>query len=137
MDRCKLLETICGKNNIQDTFEFIEDILLATEQIQDLLGEINHGKNRLELYFIPLQDSEHKRKLAFQKGKIRRNKLRLYAIKIDDDCYVITGGAIKMSQKMDEHADTANELHKLKTARVYLNANGVFDQDSFYELLSE
>jgi hypothetical protein len=43
--------------------------------------------------------------------------LRLYALKIDKDCFVITGGAIKVSQKMQE--------------------NGVFDSESFFELLSE
>lgn len=72
--------------------------------------------------------------LSLQKGKIKRNQLRLYAIKIDDDCFVITGGAIKMSQKMDEHEDTALELVKLNNARIYLNSKDVFNQDSFFEL---
>ena len=42
-----------------------------------------------------------------------------------------------MSQKMSGHPDTANELIKLNNARNYLNENGVFDEDSFFELLSE
>lgn len=42
-----------------------------------------------------------------------------------------------MSQKMEKHPDTANELKKLINARNYLNQNGVFDEDSFFELLSE
>lgn len=75
--------------------------------------------------------------MAFHKGKIKKNRLRFYAIKLDANCFVITGGAIKMSQKMQDHPDTNNELIKLKKARAYLNINGVFDEDSFYELLIE
>jgi len=59
------------------------------------------------------------------------------ALKIDDDCYLITGGAIKMSQKMGDHPDTAKELVKLQNARSYLNQNDVFDQDSFLELINQ
>jgi hypothetical protein len=33
--------------------------------------------------------------------------------------YLITGGAIKMSQKMESHPDTAIELVKLANARNY------------------
>lgn len=90
-----------------------------------------------KFYFEPLQDSERTKRLAFQKGKIKQNHLGLYAIKLDNNCFAITGGAIKRSQKMQEHTDTVAELAKLKAARAYLNQNGVFDQDSFYELLIE
>lgn len=75
--------------------------------------------------------------LSMQKGKISRNQLRLYALKIDENCFVITGGAIKMTQKMSEHEETSNELDKLIKARNHLNANGVFDNESFYEFITE
>ncbi|NLA24310.1 MAG: hypothetical protein GX879_05015, partial [Bacteroidales bacterium] len=65
------------------------------------------------------------------------NQLRYYAIKIDDNCFLITGGAIKMSQKMQEHPDTNNELKKLNKAKEYFKEIGVFDAESFYELLNE
>jgi hypothetical protein len=42
-----------------------------------------------------------------------------------------------MSLKMQEHPDTLEELKKLRAVRSYLNNNGVFDEDSFFELLSE
>ena len=56
---------------------------------------------------------------------------------LDENCFVITGGAIKMSQKMQDHPDTNNELEKLMEARRYLKSNDVFDDDSFFELLTE
>lgn len=132
------LHAYAKQNNVKDVSEFINDILQNTEEIQDVLDKINQTRQPYRSYFEPLQESERKKSiLPFQKGKIRKNQLRLYAIKLDDNCFVITGGAIKMSQKMEEHPDTAKELVKLNNARSYLNQNGVIDEDSFFELLSE
>ena len=131
------LKSYANKNNIDDVTTFINDILQDAEQIQDFLGNLNHNNQPYGFYFEPLQESERNKLLAFQKGKIKKNRLRYYAIKLDANCFAITGGAIKMSQKMQEHSDTDSELTKLKIARTYLDKNGVFDEDSFYELLIE
>jgi Holliday junction resolvase RusA-like endonuclease len=101
------------------------------------LEDIDQNKEPFGMYFEPLQNSERTKILAFQKGKIKRNRLRYYAIKIDLNCFAITGGAIKMSQTMQDHPDTDNELKKLANARAYLNKNGVLNEDSFFELLIE
>jgi hypothetical protein len=125
------------ENNITNVKKIVKNILQDAEQIQDFLDNISQNKEPYGFYFEPLQNSERNKILAFQKGKIKENKLRYYAIKLDENCFVITGGAIKMSQKMQEHPDTTNELKKLEKARVYLKQNGVFDEDSFFELLIE
>ena len=134
------LNSYAKKHNIDNVAAFINDILQDTEQIQDFLENLNQGKKPFGLYFEPIQEAERNKLLAFQKGKIKKNRLhrlRYYAIKVDTNCFVITGGAIKMSQKMQEHTDTNNELTKLKKAKAYLQENGVGDEDSFYELLIE
>lgn len=131
------LRSFAIKNKVLNVNEFINDILQDAEEIQDFLENLNQNNQPYGFYFEPLQFAERTRVLSLQKGKIKRNQLRLYAIKIDDDCFVITGGAIKMSQKMDEHEDTALELVKLNNARIYLNSKDVFNQDSFFELLNE
>jgi hypothetical protein len=125
------------ENNITNVKKIVKDILQDAEQIQDFLDNISQNKEPYGFYFEPLQNSERNKLLAFQKGKIKENILRYYAIKLDENCFVITGGAIKMSQKMQEHTDTTNELKKLEKARAYLKQNGVFDEDSFFELLIE
>ncbi len=38
---------------------------------------------------------------------------------------------------MQDHPDTNYELYKLQEARIFLKNNGVFDDDSFYELICE
>lgn len=131
------LKKYAQDNGINDVVSFARNIANDAEQIQDLLNNINENKEPYGFYFEPLQLSENHNLLAFQKGKIKQNRLRYYAIKLDNNCFVITGGAIKMSQTMQEHPDTNNELAKLRAAREYLNKNGVFDEDSFFELLIE
>ncbi len=132
------LQAYAKENKVKNLYDFIDEILKDTEAIQDFLNDIQTNKEPHEFYFQPLQVSEGKYKiLAFQKGKIVQNKLRLYAIKIDANCFVITGGAIKMSQIMQDHEDTDNELKKLNNARAYLNKEEVFDEDTFFELLND
>lgn len=132
------LQAFAKRNKVKDVYGFIEDISGNAEEIQDFLDNISQNKEPFGYYFQPLQESENDKKiLPLQKGKIRRNQLRLYAVKIDANCFVITGGAIKMIQKMEDHPDTEKELSKLKQARKYLTQKGVIDEDSFFELISE
>lgn len=131
------LRAYAKANNIINVKKFVNTILQDAEDIQDFLENINQNKEPYGFYFEPLQNSERNKILAFQKGKIKENILRYYAIKLDDNCFVITGGAIKMSQTMQEHPATDNELKKLEKARAFLKENGVFDEDSFFELLIE
>lgn len=132
------LREYAKSNKIQNIDQFVKNRLKDAEQIQDLLEEITTNKEPLEYYFRPLFDSENGIKiLSLQKGKIQKNGIRLYAIKIDDNCFVITGGAIKMSQTMQGHPDSNQELIKIQQAKTFLQDNDVFDKDSFYEFINE
>lgn len=127
-----------GKNNnINNLNKFVKDCLRNAERIQDVLEDLVQEKKPLQYYFKQLNDYETSqfKILSFQKGKM--SKLRLYAIKIDNNCFVITGGAIKMSQKMQDHPDTNNELKKLKKAKSFLEENDVINEESFFEFLDE
>lgn len=59
--------------------------------------------------------------------------LRIYAIKIDQGAYLVTGGAIKLTATMAERSHTLSELAKLEKVRNYLMDNGVFDKDGLTE----
>lgn len=128
-----------AKNNaISDIEDFINEVLYDVEQIQDFIESLIQNQESLVRYFEPLgQIEQRKKRLALQKGKIERSCLRIYAIKVDEDCFIITGGAIKITQRMQDHVDTQQELTKLNNARSYLELNGVFDDNSFYELIWE
>jgi len=58
--------------------------------------------------------------------------LRIYAIRIDENLYAITGGAIKITKTMQEHKDTRNELAQLKYSRDWLKDQGIETDESFY-----
>jgi hypothetical protein len=134
------LRNYAKNNQIQNTKEFIDNIIRDAEYIQDVLAKIEKEEEPLETFFRPLNDLETNiTVLSLQKGKIKRSTLRLYAIKIDTNLFVITGGAIKLHDvwKMKDHPDTSKELKKLDRTRNFLKENDVFDEDSFYELLNE
>ena len=122
---------------------YVTERLEDAEQIIDLIEDLstNETKSLEELFQALEYKEEFVLHLPLQKGKTRhvkrRNDLRFYAIRIDTDCFVITGGAIKVSQSMQDNELTSAELLKLRRCREYLKSNGVFDDDSFYELLME
>lgn len=61
--------------------------------------------------------------------------IRIYAIKIEPGVYLVTGGAIKLTAKMEELCHTLEELAKLERVRNYLLDNGVYDLDGFNDYI--
>jgi hypothetical protein len=130
------LRQYAKQNHIVDVREFVADIRDAAEYIDDLLSKIAKSNSPFEHFFMPLDNLQTRVKvLSLQKGK--RYKLRIYAIKIDENLFVITGGAIKLVFRMSEHDDTQREKDKLEKAKTYFKHNNVFDNDSFYDLINE
>ncbi|MGF1586282.1 MAG: hypothetical protein ACFCUM_13235 [Bacteroidales bacterium] len=115
----------------------INQLIGNANDIDDTLNEIStHPDKKLEAFFKPLDNQEyHIVELSKQKG--RRSYLRLYAIKIDKNCFVITGGAIKFHHLNKDRPHTQMEMKKIDKCRDYLIDNNVFDVDSFYEFLKE
>ena len=112
-----------------------EDAIYIDEQLIKITKATDHS---LSYFFQPLDNNEYQFKiLSLQKG--RRHCLRLYAIKIDEETFIITGGAIKLPlhHLMDDREHTRLELRKLDKAKRYLQENGVIDDDSYYEFLNE
>ena len=80
--------------------------------------------------------------LGKEKARIKdRNQhaswLRIYAIKLEPGCYIITGGAIKLTRTMQERTHTLEELNKMEAVRNFLIEGRVIDADGFVDYLSE
>lgn len=122
--------------SIAQIAEFIVDDAI---EIDEILIEITETEDKsLSHFFKPLRNLEAgARILSLQKG--RQFCLRIYAIRIDEDTFVITGGAIKLPlhHLMEDREHTKVELQKLKNAQEYLNENGIIDRESFFEFLNE
>ena len=111
--------------------EFVECVL---DDVFTLEYTLKQHANSLNMFFQPLDNNEIRAVLlSLQKRRCRY--LRLYAIKIDDNMFVVTGGAIKLTRTMSEHPDTVKELSKLNRCKEYLNSMGIFDDHSFFETL--
>ncbi|HET6256315.1 MAG TPA: hypothetical protein VFE32_19730 [Puia sp.] len=89
-----------------------------------------NGNTNLQHLFKPLNNFEYAI-ASHQKSKarIRKGWLRLYAIRLAENCYLVTGGTIKLTQDM-KRAHLQNELKKLELAKQFLRDNGIdFPED--------
>ncbi len=122
------------KENIN---ELPELLIESAHEINDILQQITtRNSTAANSFFKSLHNQEYQEGvLSKQKG--RKTYLRLYALKIDTDCFVITGGAIKFTHLMEDREHTQIELQKIERCRYFLKENDVFDSDSFYEFLIE
>lgn len=98
-------------------------------------------KERISIFisfFQPLDKKQIKFSFLDKKkayGKRNKTWLRIYALKVGDDMYIITGGAIKLTDNMGEREHTSNELMKLEACKQFIKEEGIVDEDGLIELL--
>ncbi|MDA3779519.1 MAG: hypothetical protein PF487_04735 [Bacteroidales bacterium] len=121
---------------IEDAYGFQQEILLLAEKgkkdlsksLQTLFKPLNNREK--ELYPIP----------DYQKSKAygsQKSWLRLYAIRIDKNVFIVTGGAIKLTKTMNEKDYLIKELGKLEKVKQFLITEGIIDDEGivdFFEL---
>lgn len=119
--------------------EAVEITLNDAEILETYLLEIvesskTDSEKKLQIIFKPLNDNEtciplhQKSKL---KGRSRNSWLRIYAIRIDENLYVITGGGIKLTHKMEDSEHLKKELLKLELTKNYLYEKGILNKDDY------
>lgn len=101
--------------------------------LEDKFYDVAENRNeQLQTLFKPLSNS-HYRLSKFQRSKaygiFRTSWLRVYAVRIESDKYIVTGGAIKLTQTMQERPHTQEQLDRLTQMRDYLKENGFDDRD--------
>lgn len=128
------------EENENDIKISIEDAINKVKNEADFLRKklielAESEPNRLNELFKNLDNNEYTaNELSHQKA--RNRWLRLYAIKIDQNNYVITGGTIKLDNQhlLKDKPHTRKELLKINKAKEFLRDNGVYDADSFEEI---
>lgn len=63
--------------------------------------------------------------------------IRLYAVRITPKMFIITGGGIKLVKEMKDNVALRNERQKLLAVRQYLKDEGLFDPESYQELIMD
>ena len=85
------------------------------------------------MLFKPLSDGKFKKEFEKDKVKVdgRKTWLRLYAIRIDVNLFVVCGGAIKLRETLNDRAYLLKELDKLNLTQNYLMDEENDDLDLF------
>ncbi len=123
----------------------VEDAVFSTlaeaKNLEQKLKTLSESSNKelaesLDTLFIPLDKQRTEIELEKSKayGIKRKSWLRVYAIRVDNELYIITGGAIKLTATMNEREHTARELQKLSRTVDFLKEQGIIDKDGFEEL---
>lgn len=120
---------------IQDTFD-------DADILEKLILDFPYTEN-LDGLFHPLSLSDTRvTELTREKARNWKRErhaswLRIYAIRVEMNVFIVTGGAIKLTPTMQERPHTEKELEKLNQCRDFLISNGIFDQDSFLDFIDE
>ena len=126
---------------VTDINQAIEDTIDDSDQLQCLMLDLLPDSN-LESLFHPLENFRTSEMvLGKEKARLKRTVrhsswLRIYAIKLSQGVYVITGGAIKLTLTMEELDHTKAELTKLEKVRRFLLNEDIIDDDSFIDYVT-
>ncbi len=132
-----------GKISIEEAvMRTLAEAAALEEKLLDLAekGKM-HRKIKLEQLFRPLFKRDQlvypppERQQSKAYGEGRRSWLRVYAIRIDENLYIITGGAIKLTEDMNTRPHLMAELAKLKQVREFLIEEQIIDLESLTEFL--
>lgn len=133
------LEQYFRITNLDDA---IYDTMADAVSLSCVILDIDPCSNLDEL-FRPLEPNRMtEMTLSREKAKGKRisghpSWLRLYAIKLDDGIYLITGGTIKLTYQMQDRQHTLNELTKMEMVRNRLISEGVIDSEGLIEYTKE
>lgn len=128
--------------NITDIKVAVNDTIEDSERLRFIIMDISPDTD-LSRIFRPLNNNEASDAiLQKEKARLKRKYghsswLRLYAIKLIQGNYIITGGAIKLTATMQEREHTRQELVKIDKVRRYLLEENIIDDEGFIEYLSE
>lgn len=81
---------------------------------------------QLDAIFRPLNNNEYT--LAdYQESKYKKFIFRIYAVRLGENCYVISGGGIKLVKTMQENEYLSQELSKIKFLKNYLIERDLYE----------
>ncbi len=127
---------------ITDVGQAVYDTIEDAERLQCLIMDISPDAD-LDKIFRHLEP-ERMNDIVLGKEKARVDNrlrhtswLRIYAIKLSQGVYIITGGAIKLTATMQERQHTLDELSRMEKVRNFLINENIVDSESFEDYLRE
>ena len=124
--------------NISEPEDAARQVLHEAIDLEDLFDELNdntvNGKEKdFDSHFHYLEGKykyELERPPMKSYGTDRPSLLRIYAIKMGTNTYLITGGGIKLAEKIQDSPGLKDHvLNNIDRVREFLKANGIMDSD--------
>jgi hypothetical protein len=116
-------------------FSTIDEALDFEEKIREVakIGKFKTKSSLQDLVFYPLHKNDQTYKLQETRayGTDDKSWLRMFAVRISPECFVVSGSAIKLTGAMGDQDHTAIELTKLKITAAYLKENDLLDEEDF------
>lgn len=116
-------------------FSTIDEAAVFEEKIRRVakIGKFKTESSLQDLVFYPLHKNDRNYKLQETRayGTGNDSWLRMFAVRISPECFVVSGSAIKLTGAMGDQDHTADELTKLKITAAYLKENGLIEEDDF------
>lgn len=136
------LDDLKGFFHVNKVSEAIKDTMEDAKNLERLILDFPYTE-QLDGLFHPLSLADNRlHELTREKARNwnrdhHASWLRIYAIRIEPNVYIVTGGAIKLTATMQDRKHTQIELEKLNVCREYLIHHGVFDKESFVDYIEE
>lgn len=133
------------KNGIWGDISIEEAMFRTREEAnrleEELIDIAELGKedqyNTLSSLFKPLHNTTTSIE-SFESNKVtgdeRNSWLRIYAIRIESNLFLVTGGAIKLTKTMNEREHLLHELSKFDLVREFLKDEDNYDDYPIFEL---
>jgi len=118
------------------TAQVLEEATLLEELFNELYKNAKNGeKPDFDSHFHLLEGKykyEIKQPPMKSYGTIHPSLLRIYAIKMANNTYLITGGGIKLADKIQNSPGLKNHIiQEIDQTREFLKANGIMDGSDF------
>jgi len=126
--------------------EALEQVL---DEVEDFEAELKAVESKqpgfenvtLDDIFEPLHKDEFRHRRRNESHRKARPDfstpmLRIYAIKLSDGCFIVTGGGIKLTNSMKE-AELEGEVSKIERVQDYLKREGISSREGLIEGLTD
>lgn len=122
-----------GTHNVESASDQVLNEAVALETLFDELyqNSINGHKPDFDSHFKYL-DGKYKYQMEWSPmksyGTMRPSFLRIYAIRVESNKYIITGGGIKLSDTIQNSPDLKDHvLQNIDKVKEYIKAQGIVD----------
>lgn len=122
--------------DVREPEDAAKQVLEEAEDLEELIDELCKNTDLgetpdLESHFRYLEGKynyvvEYKPVKSY--GVNKPSLLRMYAIRLESNCYVVTGGGIKLSDTIQNSPDLKDHVFKnIDSVRAWLKENGIVD----------